>query len=115
MSDEAHERAIQNLWEYAQAEWNWGSDDYDDVKRAVDVVLAAAAPSSVREGGEGARYRRALVSIQSHAMMDDNAASMVWTARVALYPGTLEEALRAVPAHLREVLAARFEEATDAA
>jgi hypothetical protein len=53
MSDEARERAIHNLWEYAQAEWNWGSDDYGDVERAVDVVLKATAPSSAREGGDG--------------------------------------------------------------
>ena len=39
------EKAIAALYEHAQVAWHWSGDEYDDVKEAVDVVLAASAPS----------------------------------------------------------------------
>lgn len=55
---------------------------------------------------ENDRYVAALKSIANHGMINDNDASMVWTARVALN----EVWLSSVPEHLRDVVAARFEE-----
>ena len=91
----------------------------DDIRREVEQRLggrfhpedAAAIESVVAEIQLALleRYATALKSIQAHAQMDDNSASMVWTARVALYPQAIEQ----VPAALREIVAERFKDAPD--